>query len=241
MYKLILLILVMFSLNSYGADKNSQWGSLFTFEMDFGGDEVDSFSYSDGTTSSLSAGRGLYLGYGRSYTINKSKQSLSTLYGSIGWKFATIKEASNGDVTWSRFPIEFGYSYYHLPWSLRGAIGLNYIPESSISASGAASGSSADMGSSSGYFAQLEYMLGYHLGFGLKFGFNEFENKDSAKKYSADYIGLNLNFYWGDGISSSRKSTQKESKRRELSPEQRRKLLDSLKNKKKQQKKNNQD
>lgn len=237
----MLLFLILFSLNSYATNKLSNWGHLFTFEMDFGGDEVDSFSYSDGTTSSLSAGRGLYLGYGRSYTINKSKQSLSTLYGSIGWKFATIKEASNGDVTWSRFPFEFGYSYHYLPWSLRGAIGLNYIPESSISASGAASGSSADMGSSSGYFVQLEYMLGYHLGFGLKFGFNEFENKDNTKKYSADYVGLNLNFYWGDGISGSKNKSQKRNKGRELSPEQRKKLLNTLKNKKKEQKKHNQD
>jgi hypothetical protein len=98
-----------------------------------GGDALATINYTDGTSQTISSGSGIQLKGGFTYTLNPSV----TLLGTLGFEFVTTN-ASNGNVTFSRWPVE-GLALWTLSEKVRLGGGLRIATNAQLTSSGAAS------------------------------------------------------------------------------------------------------
>ena len=70
--------------------------------LEFGGDTLVEATYSDGSRSNIPAGRGLGARAGALLDLYEG----FGLEGSLGFKWTSVKPATNGAVSWVRFPFE---------------------------------------------------------------------------------------------------------------------------------------
>lgn len=87
--------------------------------LEFGGDRLVDVAYSDGSRASLEAGRGVNCGGGVLFPWRESLDVQST----VGVKWTTVKEATNGTVDWLRLPLELLVFYKVPQWRLRVGAG----------------------------------------------------------------------------------------------------------------------
>jgi hypothetical protein len=120
--------------------------------VEYGGEKVIQFQYSDGSTPEVTAGGGLLLSGGVALEVFKSLDAQVT----AGWKYQTIPEASNQKASWKRFPVE-GLLFYRTPLGLRLGGGATMHVGNVLAASGAALNSRVEFKTNPGYVLQAEY------------------------------------------------------------------------------------
>ena len=88
---------------SYAADRSEGLGFVFEADLEYGGDDIASVSFTDGSEQDIKAGQGLAVAMGAHYRT--SKDSPFSVRGTVGYKYVTTA-ASNADIHISRTVFE---------------------------------------------------------------------------------------------------------------------------------------
>ena len=151
--------------------------------IDFGGDTLVTARFSDGSSRSIRANEGLYLGGGVS-VINEARDLELEL--TINYKFKTI-HGSNGDIDWTSLPIDV--LAFHRWSKVRLGGGLTYHLNSSVEGTGVASGLKGDFDDALGLVLQGDYLFGEKVALGLRYT-------------KINYRGPGLRDINGDGVGA---------------------------------------
>ena len=134
----------------------------FVAGYDTGGDEVVAVTFSSGKTDSIRANEGLYLGGGVS--ILNGARNVEFL-GTLSVKYQGL-HASNGDLTWIRFPLD-ALVFYRLQ-SFRLGGGLTYVIHPRLKGSGEVSNINETLNNAPGVVLQGDYLMG-RVSLGLRY------------------------------------------------------------------------
>ena len=88
---------------------------------DFGGGELGQITYSDGSTATVNANKGVAFYFG--VILPNGRESDFSTQLTLGYKLGGLR-GTNGDVTWSAIPLEL-IEYYRVS-SLRMGLGISY-------------------------------------------------------------------------------------------------------------------
>jgi len=130
---------------------------------DFGGDTLVTVEFTDGSRQSIKANELLSLGGGVSI-VNDAGDIEAEL--SLSYKFAVVT-ASNGDVTFSRFPLD-AMVFYRLP-ELRLGGGLTYHLGPELKGSGVVSGLNVSFDDALGLLLQADYRITPKINLGIRY------------------------------------------------------------------------
>lgn len=152
--------------------------------LDFGGDELQTVTFVDGSTESIKANEGFYLAGGIGYVSSDlTVESQLTL----GWKYTSIT-GSNGDLSFTRYPLEALAFYAGESFRLGG--GLTYHLNPKLDGGGVLAGMGRDLDNALGLLAQVDYRLGDSLAVGARYTFLEYARDGGDVR--ADGFGLTL-------------------------------------------------
>jgi hypothetical protein len=130
---------------------------------DFGGDELVTVVFTNGETRTIHANDGLFLGGGVSI-LNDERDVEAEI--SLSFKFDTIN-ASNGEVTWSRWPLD-ALLFYRLP-SMRFGGGLTYHINPELKGSGVVGNIFDKFDNALGFVLQADYSISERHHIGLRY------------------------------------------------------------------------
>ncbi len=134
--------------------------------VDFGGDPVIKVPLSDGSTRTIRANEGFFLGGGASI-VNEEKDLEAEI--SLSLKGRAVN-ADNGNVTWTTVPLD-ALVFYRLPsFRLGGGLTYHINPQLSGSEAGATivSANNAQFDNALGVILQADYRFGDKIGLGLR-------------------------------------------------------------------------
>ena len=176
-------------------------GSGFHLAMGFagGGDNLATAQFSNGTSSTLSAGGGVYLALGATVTPLWIGNTVGLgLGGDIGWKYDSLS-AKNGSIDMSRFPLDlWGQTLIALSdgWYLHLLAGPHKESGVNLSGSGEVSGS-ADFDSPWGWMAQggVYATTSWHLAFAVGLRYTGVHYTFAGQTIDASNFGLDLTIH----------------------------------------------
>ncbi len=94
--------------------------------LDFGGDKLVDVTYTDGSKSDIEAGRGVILNAGLVFDLSRTQPHTFETQLTFGWKFTSTKQASNGEISFYRWPVEIMSFYRNTEKRFRVGLGLTY-------------------------------------------------------------------------------------------------------------------
>lgn len=160
----------------------------------FGGDELGSLSYSDGSSNSVRAGSGVLLKGGVDYHPLRA----FSFQGTLGMHRHDTKAAKGGSMMFNRTVLE-GMAYYHFQEHIRGGIGIRKVSAPTLSGSGVASDYRAELQDTQGTVLELEWLSrnlqGPRFGFSIRYGQESF-NTNGAGKVDANHFGIAVSGYF---------------------------------------------
>ncbi|HLQ27140.1 MAG TPA: outer membrane beta-barrel protein [Acidiferrobacterales bacterium] len=160
----LLVILGMLGLlMSAGASQAADVHGLFKLGLDTGGDTLVTVIFKDGSTSSIKANDGFYIGGGVAL-VEVAKDVDVEL--SLAWKYTAVT-ASNADVTFTRFPLE-ALAFYKFE-KVRLGGGLAYHINPKLKSSGDLSGLDVSFDNALGYVAQADYRITDKMNVGIRY------------------------------------------------------------------------
>jgi hypothetical protein len=152
---------------------------------DAGGDRVASMTFTTGKSDSIRANEGLYLGGGVSVLNAAGNIELLT---TLSVKYQGL-HADNGDITWTRFPID-ALLFYRWP-SFRLGGGLTYVVDPRIGGSGVSSNVDATLDNAAGALLQGDYLID---GFALGLRATLLDYKVGGSTVKASGVGVSFGF-----------------------------------------------
>lgn len=158
--------------------------------LTFGGDKLATAYYTDDTEEDIRAGGMLALLAGLDYRVSPQ----FSIQGTIGYHVDN-STASNGDMTFSRVPLEL-LGYYHVNEQVRVGGGIRHVTSTEFSSSGASDIGDFEFDDSTGAVAEIEYMYSRQLGVKLRWANDKFKEKRSGASAKGDHVGLLVNFYF---------------------------------------------
>jgi hypothetical protein len=164
---------------------------VFGFGLTGGGDAVLSqpVQYSDGTTDQLYAGSGIHIFGGIEY------QAVQGLFWrtTLGYHFDSTAPATNGEISFSRFPLELTLHTYIAPDLTIGG-GLRKSLGVSVTGTGAVSDVNYSMDSNTGWLIQGEYELNSDISLALRLVRETYRVRSTLLDLDAGHVGAYLNF-----------------------------------------------
>ena len=154
---------------------------------DTGGDDIQVVGFTSGKTDSIRANEGLYLGGGVS--VLNDARNLEFL-GTLSMKYQAI-HASNGDVTWIRFPVD-ALLFYRMQ-SFRLGAGLTYAAHARLKGSGDASYIDTSFESGLGAVVQGDYLQG-RVALGLRYTALDYRAGGTTFKSNGVGVSFGLTF-----------------------------------------------
>lgn len=185
-YGLLFIFLTVYS-NISTADTTS----VAIINMDFGGDTLVDVTYGNGDQADIDAGRGVTFGGGINWTLSQS----TTLQATGAWKFTTIPQATNGDLTWTRLPLEL-IAYYNSSKHKVGA-GISYHISNKLDGSGVASSLTQDFDNELGYVVSYEYLMSSKMSFVARYTMIEYTPTGGGISANGNSVGLGISMYFG--------------------------------------------
>lgn len=161
---------------------------MFKGAADFGGDTLITVTFSTGSTESIKANQGLSLGGGVS--IANDAGDIETEL-SLSYKFYTVS-ASNGDVTFSRWPLD-ALVFYRLP-ELRVGGGLTYHLNPELSGSGFAGGLNVNFDNALGLLLQADYRVTPKINLGIRYTSLDYKVRVNGASATAKSNGVGIVF-----------------------------------------------
>lgn len=157
------LIVFAVSLAASGAASASELRALVKAGYDFGGDTLQNVQFQDGTTESIKANDGFYVGGGIAFIPGNTNFETQL---TLAWKYTGVT-ASNGDISFTRFPVE-ALAFYNWDYFRVGG-GLTYHLNPKLKRTGAVTGGSVDFSSRVGAVAQVDYRITENVAVGLRY------------------------------------------------------------------------
>jgi len=137
--------------------------------IDFGGDTVVTVLFTNGSTQSIKANDGAYIGGGVSYLSDDK-----TLQGELTLAYKTDSiDASNGSVEFTRYPLEALLFYREQAFRLGG--GFTYHLSPRIKGSGIVGNANVDLKDAPGAILQADYRVWRELAVGLRYTILEYK------------------------------------------------------------------
>ncbi len=161
---------------------------MFKVGADFGGDELVTVVFTNGDTRTIHANDGLFLGGGVSI-LNDEKDLEAEI--ALSFKFDTIN-ASNGEVTWSRWPLD-ALLFYRMP-SLRLGGGLTYHINPELKGSGAVGNIFDKFDNALGIILQADYSISERHHIGVRYTSIEYKLNAPGLQGTAKSNGFGLVF-----------------------------------------------
>lgn len=161
--------------------------------LTFGGDTIATASYTDGTTDKITAGSLILFYAGAEYRLNDN----ASIQGTIGYHFDNLKQAKNGDGSFSRIPIEV-MAYYHLNDKFRLGGGLRFVNSAKLKLSGTPGTINDTFASATGLVIEGEWLPDPRTGIKLRSvsGEKYQSNNFSGALFKGDHIGILANYYF---------------------------------------------
>lgn len=163
----ILLALLCVALRVEGAEIRP----LLKAGGDFGGDTMVTVAFDDGNTQKIRANQGFYIGGGAAI-VDAGRNMEYHLTAAIKFYFV---DADNGDVEWTRVPLE-ALAFYRLQHVRLGG-GLTYHVNPRLEGSGFATPLDIKFKNPLGVVLQADWRATESLGLGVRYTFLEYETK----------------------------------------------------------------
>lgn len=144
-------------------------GFAYKLGYDSGGDTFVTVTFFGGDTANIKANRGVFLGGGVSL-VNDAKDIQTEI--TLSYKVDDIS-ATNGDITWSRWPLEV-LVFYRAP-KVRVGGGVTYHLNPDLTGSGVASGLNVNFKDSLGFIAQVDWRVADKVNLGLRYTALDYE------------------------------------------------------------------
>ncbi len=158
--------------------------------LTFGGDKLATVLYTDGSTDSVTAGGTFELHAGMDYRMNDD----ISIQGTAGYHFDLTKPASNGGVTFSRFPLEM-MAYYHSNDFFRIGGGSRIVLRPRLKGDGVASATNRSFSNTFGFVVEGEYMVIPALGIKVRYVREKYKGKGFSGSINGNHIGVLANIY----------------------------------------------
>jgi hypothetical protein len=155
--------------------------------IDVGGDTLVTAIFTDGETEKIRANEGFYIGGGAA--IVNAAGSME-YHVSLAYKVAVVN-ASNGDIEWTRFPLE-ALAFYRFP-RVRVGGGLAYHISPRLEVSGVPGGQDVKFKNAVGAVLQADWRITEKIAAGLRYTILEYDAK-GAFTGSAKSNGFGLTF-----------------------------------------------
>lgn len=169
----------------------SPWRPVLSAGVTYGGDTIASINYTDNTTANIRAGSGLDMKGGIEYRFSPQFAAQAT----IGYHVHFTPQASNGDASFNRLPIELlGFYSINDQWRIGG--GVRFVRNAHLSSSGAASDLRGNFENTTGGVLEVEYMTSKKLGVSLRYVNEKYKLENSKIEYSGNHLGLFANWYF---------------------------------------------
>lgn len=157
--------------------------------LSVGGDNLATAEYTNGDSTDIKAGSGLYLTAGVNYRFHPQ----FSMQASVNFHVDDTN-AKNGSIKFQRFPIEF-LGYYHVNEQWRVGGGVRYVSGAKLSSSGVASGLDLEFDNTTSGVVEAEYMYSPRLGIKMRY-VNETFKAARIKDVKANHVGVSANFYF---------------------------------------------
>jgi hypothetical protein len=175
---LLLVVFAAFPLASLAADVRP----VFKMGYDTGGDKIVTAVFTNGSTKSIKANEGIYIGGGASILLDSKDIEIEV---TASYKYQSIT-AGNGDITWTRIPIE-GLVFYRAP-KFRVGGGLTYHLSPKLSGSGVAGGLNVNVDDALGVVLQGDWLITQKASLGLRYTNLSYEA--NGIKANSDGVGV---------------------------------------------------
>ena len=164
----------------------------FAFGIGYGrgGDIIAEPEYTDGSITNIKAGNGLEVYAGGAYRLNEK----FALQADIGYQSST-GDATNGELTFKRIPIEL-LGFYYLTNNLRVGAGARFDEHVKLSGTGVASPVQADFDSAVGAMLELEYLFTPQFGIKLRGVKENFSVSGYPVTFNGNQAAILLTFYY---------------------------------------------
>lgn len=161
---------------------------IFKAGADFGGDTLFTATFASGETSSIDANEGLHVAGGAS--IGTGIENLE-VEASIGIKYTAIN-ATNGDVTWTRYPVE-ALVFYRFPQFRLGG-GPTYHLNPKLKGSGVAGGLNVNIDDAVGVVLQADWLITPKIALGGRYTILDYKANGVSIKSSGFGISFAIGF-----------------------------------------------
>jgi hypothetical protein len=156
--------------------------------FDFGGDTLVTVLFSDGSSETIKANEGFYIGGGASIVTDSKRVEIEL---SLAYKFSVI-DADNGDVEFTRIPFE-ALAFYR--WDkVRLGGGLTYHINPELEGSGIAAPVDVNFDDALGFVLQADYGFTDRMAIGLRYTNLKYEVRGSSASAKADGLGLTFSY-----------------------------------------------
>ena len=174
---------------------------VFRAGLEYGGDQVVEFKYSDGTTPKVTAGGGLVVTAGGAAELFSRRGHALDAQVNVGLKYRTIPPATNQDATWMRFPAE-GMLFYRMPVGVRLGAGATVHLHNVLSSSGAVLNDRVEFKNNPGFLLQAEYVR-RNVAFDVRYTALRYElAKGGSGTVDASSIGVGVSLFVGQSSHS---------------------------------------
>jgi hypothetical protein len=161
---------------------------LFKAGIDFGGDTIAQVTFTDGSTDSIKANDGFYIGGGA--LIGTGIENVEVEL-SLAYKYSSIN-ASNGDITWTRFPAE-ALVFYRFP-NFRVGGGPTYHLSPKLEGSGVVGGLNVSVDNALGVVLQADYLLTRTITLGGRYTLLDYKANGASARSDGVGISFGISF-----------------------------------------------
>ena len=177
--------------SAHAADTGSSFKFLAGVGVAAGGDTLATVQFTDGTRQNVKAGGGGTFYAGGEYRGHDKFSIQATL----GYHFQTTAAASNGDVTFSRIPVDL-LAFYHLSDKLRIGGGLQVVNSPRLKGTGVANNIDMDFDTATGAVLEGEYLFTPSLGMKVRYVSQNYTETGTSNSANGNHLGLLLNFHF---------------------------------------------
>lgn len=155
---------------------------------DFGGDTLVTAVFTDGSSDTIKANEGLYIGGGASIVTDSKRMEIEL---SLAYKFSIVS-ADNGDIEFTRLPLE-ALAFYR--WDkVRLGGGLTYHINPELEGSGIATPLDVQFDDALGFVLQADYRLTDRMAIGLRYTNLKYEASGSSASAKSDGLGFTFSY-----------------------------------------------
>ncbi len=185
--------LLFVSMTSWTAAQAVDIRPVLRAGAEFGGDTLATLVFTDGSTENVKAHDGFSLGAGASFLSESKAFEVET---TLSYKF-DFTNARNGDVTWSRIPLDVLAFYRVSRVRLGGGFTYHFSPK--VSGSGAANNVDIDFDNAEGFVLQADYLFsgkesGPGVYLGLRFTALKYKQKNTGVSANSNGGGLHVGY-----------------------------------------------